>query len=356
MAIWAVVKDPGGTAGVLPVVRVLRARGEEPLLFANGKAIEILKKSDERYIACELRAEEVLERFGTPEVLLTSMCSQGGIGRDLVELLAGKVPTVALQDSWGSRLWTAWAEPDYRPDFICVNDEVGQNIVMHAWPEFPRDCVKVTGYPALDRYFDYDSAKSKQEVREKLGLKDPLSVVFFGGQIKRTGEVLSELVSALNDLDERVYFIPRQHPRMMDDAPEQTALWLEALGRFRNGVLISDTAAFDAQSLIAASGVTVSMFSTVLVEAAVMRKQNISMLYPDSGWAEFVAETGGGMSESPIVDLGCSAKATNREELTDCLIRGLWHRLCLEDSQKRTFSADGKSAQRVANFICSLTG
>lgn len=352
MAIWAVTKDPGGTAGVMPVVRSLRVSGNEIVLFANGKAVELLKKADERFVVCE-STDEILKEFGKPEVLLTSMCSEGGIGRDLVEVLAGEASIVALQDYWGARLWTAWADSKYRPDFICVNDEVGRNIVLDAWPEFPHDCVKITGYPALDRYYGYDAAAVSIQVREKLGLKH-LPVVLFGGQLKGTGEMLGELVAALNELGMPVCLIPRFHPRMKDNAPEEVSGCESALASFNREQIIADTSAFDTQSLIAASDVIVSGSSTILVEAATIRKQNISVLYPDCGMAEFVRETGGGIAESPIVSLGCSSKATNRNDLKILLQASFENKLDQREAQEKAFQLDGKNAERIANFVASL--
>ena len=44
MLIWAYCKDPGGTAGMLPVVRELRSRGAVVRLFAEGAALQICER------------------------------------------------------------------------------------------------------------------------------------------------------------------------------------------------------------------------------------------------------------------------------------------------------------------------
>lgn len=86
MTIWAICKDPGGTAGVIPVSRALRSLGREVLIIANGKAIELLKKDGESFVYGE-SAEQMLREYGSPELLLTSMCSKGGVGRASLDRL-----------------------------------------------------------------------------------------------------------------------------------------------------------------------------------------------------------------------------------------------------------------------------
>ena len=89
--VWAVAKDPGGTNGILPVVRDLRSRGRSVLLVANGKAIELLQsgeyaKSD--FVAAA-STQQLLDNYVPPRVLLSCMSSHGWVGRDLVPLIRG---------------------------------------------------------------------------------------------------------------------------------------------------------------------------------------------------------------------------------------------------------------------------
>lgn len=355
MAIWAVCKDPGGTAGVMPVVEVLRSMGLEVLLIANGKSVEMLQKGGETFIAGE-SAEQIICEYGYPEILITSMCSKGGVGRDLAVILKGKCPVIALQDYWGARLWTDWVGLECRPDLICVNDEVGARIVSDAWHGFSADRIKITGYPALDRFVGYDIAAGAARARKKLNICEQMPVVFFGGQTRRTGDVLTEVINALNELGKPTYLVPRRHPRMADNAPEQIVIWESALNYFNRGIVIADSSPCDIQELIAVADVIVSAFSTVLVEASVLRKPNISVLYPDAGMAEFVHETGGGMKESPIVSLGCSAKAENKNDLQSLLEASFAGDLRERQirAQERCFRLDGKNAHKVAELVCSF--
>ena len=73
------------------------------------------------------------------------------------------------------------------------------------------------------------------------------------------------------------------------------------------------------KEFIVLSTIIVSVFSTVLIEAAILRKQNISILYPGVGMALFQEAMGGELKEFPLVKVGSSAKATNRQMLCNLL-------------------------------------
>ena len=352
LTIWAVCKDSGGTAGILPVVDALMMASHTVRLFADGKAIDLLPRLGRDFFACT-SVDDVLSRYPNerPNLFLTSMCSGGGVGRDLVPHLRGVCPIVALQDTYGARLLTDWSEFRFRPDFICVNDEVGAHIVHEAWPDMPANRIKITGYPALDRYSGYNAADVAIKTRQTLQLESGKAIVVYFGQVARTGEVLQEVVVALNELRQDLYFIPRQHGRMVTDAPEQMSYWQAALADFKGGTLIKDTSAVETASLLASADVVLAMYSTVLTEAAVLRKQSIAVLYPDVGMQQFLTETGGVMTEFPLVRLGCTVKVSLRQELTDALIAALGRGLGLEANQSRYFLADGKNAQRVVESL-----
>jgi len=353
--IWAVCKDPGGTNGILPVVRILRSFGYEVLLIANGKAVELLKDGKEAYVVYD-SAEKLLREYRSPDILVTSMCSYGGVGRDLVPLLRGKCSTVALQDFWGASLVdhgeSAWGDVKYRPDYLVVNDEIGKKIVLETWPDYKNNQVLVLGYPALDKYASVNVREVSQKVRFVLGLEAKKPLVLFGGQGTLTKETLSSLVSALNIIGGDFYFIPRPHPRTKDNYPEEMTLWQKALAELKAGTAIFDFfGQTDMPSLLAASDLVISTYSTILVESAMLRKPNISILY-ESVMQDLRRNSG--LKEFPLVQLGCSAMAETFESLQELLKKGLSGNLELEAAQKQNFRLDGKNAERVARFIVGL--
>ena len=120
--------------------------------------------------------------------------------------------------------------------------------------------------------------------------------------------------------------------------------------------MIADSSACTTPSLIRASTVVVSDFSTTLLEAILVRKPNISA-WTDSVRQAYQEEFGFVkhlMPEPPFVTLGCSAKATNRVVLGQYISDALNGKLELITAQEKYFPLDGKNAKRAARFISSL--
>lgn len=351
--IWACVKDPGGTNGVLPVVAELRKRGFDALVIANGKAPELpVVQALDRYLVVRT-PDDVLGILPPARVLITSMCSKGGVGRDLVPLMRERgIHTVAGQDWWGGQLMTNWPDPRFYPDAIWVGDDQAAVIVKKAWPAFQGQ-TWVTGLPALDRYASLDVAATRMRVRESCDVLDGKTIVLYAGEIVGTGAVLSRIVNALNEIGHPIVLIPRQHPRMPNDAPGEFALWREACERFNAGVLLGETSALSTTDLVAAADVVIGETSTVLMEAVVLGKQVIAVLFPD-GIERYRRSTGGLIEEFPLTALGCAAKATNQDELAAALRVAVTGDLGLRAAQARAFPLDGMNASRVADRVMSL--
>ena len=350
MLVWAYCKDPGGTAGMMPVVRELHSRGVVVRLFAEGAALQICEREGlptETPLLEQLALHDEL-----PKLFVTAMCSGGGLGRDLVPHLRPRgVWCVALQDSWGARLMTDWADTIYRPHDIVVNDHVGEAIVNAAWQDWSG--VIVSGYPALDRFAGIDPALERQLVRDRYGIPRDARVILFGGQVKGTSAVLAEAIAAVRQVG-GCFLVPRRHPRLPVNAPDDARRWEEIMGAFPKDMLLPQLDAATMDEALAVSDVVVAAFSTVLVEASVMRKPAIAVLMPETGMKRFREETGGIMEEHPLVSLGCVAKATSHEELVSCIAVGLAghpRRLL----QERAFQVDGKNAARLVDvFMESL--
>ena len=142
----AVCKNPGGTNGLLPVFQELR-KDYKVKLLANGNAVTQLFNAREAFEFYPT-VEEVLANYPNPDFLITSMCDSddGGMGRELIPPLRGHCPTFGLQDYWEATLSVEWADPKYRPDYIFVNDRVGAEIVLKAWPYFTNSRILQTGF------------------------------------------------------------------------------------------------------------------------------------------------------------------------------------------------------------------
>jgi len=354
--VWAAVKDPGGMAGVLPVVDKLQEDGLSVLLIANGKAVELFAAQGREHFTAS-NASQVMRKYEKPKLYLTSMCSRGGVGRDLIPFLKGEVPTIALQDAWGSLLKSDWADPTYWPDYIVTNDVVGKRIILERWSGFSPDHVLVTGFPALDKYvpFNFNVAGVGGKVREDLGLSK-LPIVLFAGQGVGSAHALGELVKALNEIEGRFYLLPRSHPRIATDFPSEIGPWLQALAGFR-GKHIRGADDYTMQQLLAAVaqwGFVVSMYSTTLLEAAAWRIPAISMLFPGEGRGLEAMQKSLSLDKYPLAELGAVASASNYDELRNVLRRAFYDLLGLRPLQERHVVVDGQNARRVVDAVKQL--
>src|SRR3989344_5296996 len=338
--------------GGLAVFRYLRSIGANAKLFGNGAASKLLPSilsEDESFTAVDagIPASEEL-----PDLMITSMCDKGGVGRDLTPVLRGHgIPVFALQDAWGAYLYSSWADQKYRPTMVGVNDAVGQQSVKDAWSDYNKKRIAITGYPALDRYAGFDFAATSEKVLATLAIDAKQPLVLYAGDVERAGEGLAHFLTALKVAGRHVYLIARPHPRMKIDAPGETDIWNAEIQKAQDGgvaAVLGAPAELAPHELIAASTVVVSNFSSMNVEAAALRKQNISVLYPELGAELYRKATGGKIKEFPLVSLRASAKAENEAELTDLLAKSYRNALGLVKAQEKAFRLDGKNPERTA--------
>lgn len=343
-----VCRDVGGANALLPVANLLRKKNQiQWVVQENGRGKDVLKSSGQDF---ELYSSASEISKDSVNAFVSSMCSTAG--QELAPHFKGSCPVVAIQDQWACGLYNVWNDPKCRPDYILVNDELDKDFVLKAWPDFDPDGIIITGYPALDKYAHLDVQGVKTRVKNTLSLSLQKPVVLFAGQWGHTGHAIMELVKALNEIRQEVSLIVRPHPAMKDNAPEEMPLWEQALAEFHSGTLISDSSPCTMPDVIAASDLVLSMYSTSLCEAAIMRIPNIAILYPDHGMKEYVevAKT----DNYPMVSLGCTAKASNYEELVQLVRTSLSSDLGLRSAQEKTFNLDGNNAFRAANFISSI--
>lgn len=322
-SVWFVCKDPGGTNGILPVYDYLTQQGWLTELIANGKAVELLQAMGRQFKTVPSAADAIVQ-LEEPAAVVTSMCFGGGLGRDLIPLFHEKnsrVPIIALQDFWGSGLWADWADLKYRPNYIVVNDPVGAEIVQQAWPEFAADRIKIFGYPALDKYAGVDTAATRQQVKEKLGILDNYPIILYASQLTGAATTFRELKLALRVVADRgeqpINLIPRLHPRMKNNAPQEYRYLNQAMYCCGPRIMCWPfTDICDTSELIQAADVVIAEWSTALIETAAVRRVPIAVLYPNEGMSRFRVATGGQINEFPLISLGCAAKAESRLDLT----------------------------------------
>lgn len=365
--IWVAMKDPGGTNAVWPVAEELKQRGHRILHIPNGKAVELLaeKMRDDTTLVCfAARNAELLLHWidpeMTPHVYITSMCSEGGIGRNFIPIMRDMgIPTVAVQDYWGGALKVEFKDPIYWPDAICVPDELGREMVLDAWQGYDPNRVHITGQPAFDKLTRLDATSAEKKIWEFV-IRAPkyydVKFIVFAGQLKHTSSALRALVQSLNDLPYRhIVLVALQHPRFKNNAPEEIEPFEKACGEFKNGMLLRNHPDISTDEWVAASNLVVSLTSTVLATGAYFRKPCIAYLPPEIFQSELAAN---GFTFLPMAKVGACAVAESEEQLDDLAIQALHGEegdpLQLLENQEKYFVLDGKNASRVADVAMSL--
>lgn len=345
-SIIAVCKDVGGANSILPVVDLLKTKNQiKWIAQADGRGREILQK-----INCDFKVYfSGIPKSEKIDAVISSMCSTAG--QEIARGFKGFCPIITIQDYWANGLYNVWTDPEFRPDYVLVNDELDKNFVLQAWSDFDPSHIVITGYPALDRYVNIDVQWVKMAVKNKLHLSEDKPVVLFTGQWWQTGHAINELVRALNELRRDVYLIARPHPAMKDRAPEEVVLWEQALAKFQSGIIV-ESSDCDISEVVSASDLVISMYSATLNEAATLRLPNIAILYPDHGLKVYIEVTKS--DQYPMVALGCTAKAGNYGELFNLVKTALTSGLDLRSAQEKVFNLDGNNSLRAANFISSL--
>ncbi len=359
--IVSVVKDTGGLGAVLPVHEALRKQGVDSRLIANGVSRDVLCARKIPFTEAS-SVEEVLEQFGVPEVLVTSMCTGGGVGRDLIPLLAGRCPTVVVQDQWG--VLKEWADLRYCPDHVVVNDSVGTELVHEVWSHIDPSHIHELGFAALDVLAHFGRVGARRRVRERFGIASDLPVLAFFGQFAPTGLAAEELVRAMQMLRVReCVLLVGLHPRFDQGEPhlaEEGKRIREAFVTFPGRVVylpITPTERIATEDVIAASDVVLTMYSTGLTYAAALQVPGIAILYPNSPMQERLQEERAGtFTHLPLGELGCVAVAQNLELLTLYLRDALSGALApsLRHAQETNLRTDGTVADRIATHIASL--
>jgi len=279
----------------------------------------------------------------------------------MISAFRGLCPTISFHDYWGiSLLRQGWDNPKCHPDFMVVNDELDTDIVLRAWPDYERRQLITTGYPTSDEFaIPFDKTALKMELSSRLGVDLSVRPMVLApiGILQNASKVLSEIVYALNQLALDAYFIPRFHPRMSKEAPEEVNLCRIVQGEFKGNVLIDDSSACSIQELLKASDLIISDYSTVLFHAVLLREPNISVWYLPEVQNEYHREFGPVtrfMPEPPFMTLGCTAKATDRTSLGQQISDTLDGKLDMRAKQEKHFPLDGQNAKRAAEFILSL--
>ncbi|MBI2113063.1 MAG: hypothetical protein HYT50_00575 [Candidatus Wildermuthbacteria bacterium] len=352
LRIIAVCEHTGGAIALIPVVQELQKYGHQAVLIAGGESAANALREAQAEFETHLSAKSVFKRHQIPNVLVMSLCSTTGLIEDCLGFVHGKCPTVGLQGPGGGGITDAWKSALYRPDYMCVQEETDAAELLDAWKGFPRDHVWATGFSNLDRYIGYDAGKAAEEMRfmHRIGKEVPV-VLFVGDTDEQTSEELAEVAAVLNEIGKEVVFIARPHPRMKEEISQAFVGWQKSLDAFTSGRVIHIDG--DIQPLIALADVVIGRGSTAMMEAAYLRKQVISIFYPNVGALQYFRATG--RKEFLWVVKGCVAKAANHKELRALVEKSFAGALGLARAQEKHLPHDGPAGRRIAQHVISLS-
>jgi hypothetical protein len=325
---------PGDANNVLPVARYLREIGQEVVLVATEPTAADIFIREKSFFRMYWSAATVMKEIPDPSAVLTGMGSFQVLGDLIADYRDGEIRTVTLLDPGDGGMAKEWIDIRYEPGIVCVNDQDAKERIMRSLI-VPEPFVVVTGSPAFDRYVGYEAEEVSVEVRKKLGMTEDWPVVLYAGQLEGTSAYLYKVISALNTL-EYVYFMVRKHPRMETDGKLEILPWQTAMMSIdKTRVTIIDTSSYqDIQPLIAAADVVVAQNSTVLVEAALLRKAAIAQ--DNNFW---------------LARCKCAIVAPRSDDLYEALRACFDGKLLIRRIQERHLIIDGKSAERVGGVV-----
>lgn len=370
----AVCFDAGPANNVGPVIRCLHKMGVYPHVYAAGPAEDVLKNLDIEFRPYT-NARELVSAHAQDDVLLYSAidCNTTMPGAEIAaELEARDIHwLIHLQnDMWGGGLYKNYEWKNICPARFYANDPLDAKMAITAFPFIHPSDALITGWPWLDKYRDRSKIPAlAQSLTARLEISGNMPIIFYAGQLQRTGEAFASLVRAIISLDKPVHLIARLHPAMLPSR-DPDGKWLTEYHIHENAArdfqewgkgrysMCNGPDGYPLPEQIALADVVVGMFSTVLLEASAWRKQTIALLYPEVGLQEWREVTLGVMPEFPLTELKCASKADSDETLQRLLSMGYTGEL--EDQQRPNqethFHCDGENAQRIASDIFDHLG
>ena len=306
--------DPGGTNTIIPLVRPLRERGYEVMIYGKDVALNVYSKNGldandiTKYVSGFGMAEiqEFIEKIN-PDCIITGTSIE-----DFTERYVWKasnkynIPSFAILDQWmnyGIRFsqYAAYQSDSYRDDKvhpflpmkILVMDGIAKHEAIQDGLEPSR--IEITGQPyfeTLMQKVDQINQKAIQGIRNRLNVgedvflitfaSEPISVDYRGnidgqdywGYTEKT--ICEVLIKAIEnvamDFNGKISMIIKLHPR------EDKYSYLDISEKAKsNKIDISVVENIDSYSLIAASNLICGMSSMFLIEAVVIGKPVISI-------------------------------------------------------------------------------
>ncbi|MSU55038.1 MAG: hypothetical protein EXS46_00685 [Candidatus Taylorbacteria bacterium] len=328
------------------LVSALRERGHNVTVIAEGISLDKWLEKDEavaRHFSGSTECEfEIFLAGLKPDLVLTGLADPINWGEKF-GLAANKL---GIKLGYVIDVWGAESRSTAVPNFICTLDNFARERILNYHPfgaSMPK--VYITGSPAMD---------SLAKVKIPTGFLGNLAncnerTILFCGQNIFSASALEGLIQALNDCQKEIpcILIPRFHPKFMQRA-DHCALWNAILAKAKGYVLHVPTST-TSQQLMMLAGLTVSVFSNALIEAAALGSLPVS--WNSENGRKNMSSVFGGLTRFPLVDCGCAVEVETPADFISVL------RMAPVDFQNRIrrckamYRGDGNNTQRVTEAV-----
>ncbi len=367
---------PGSAGATCPVIKELKKRDFEIIPVVNGPAEKIFEREripfkNLRYygvsdvspvsmdkIIKEISPDFVLSGVSFQEERFPYTAEQTATFKARAEGISCLNITDFWEEDWGKRFRDIHTKEEfvYVPDMLTAIDETSKQEILAQGIPIPEEKIFPTGNPNFDQLSVMAtkfSEEEKRKVKRDLRFNENSVLIVYANQgieaefgnhwgfNERTG--LWDLLRGLKTLPKHLNLslLIKQHPRHPLEALVQNLEKFKEKEGFDIPVLVNKD--YDTQKAVFASDITVSHYSTILVEAALAGKPAISLqpgLYDIS--KDLLRTNKYGLT-LPIYEKG---KVGNyiKEILTD---KDFSERL----KEKREKFCDGKATERIVKII-----
>lgn len=296
MKILFASQEPGASRGLVPVVKVARARGNEIFVASRLWGAGVFRDAGEavREVSDDLAegTRNLLEDLA-PDVVLTGLAGTPGNSLDLALQEAARIkhlPRTALLDAsmyYLDRIAGPRCEPFYYlPDKIFVLNEFTRREMLSEG--FPPACVIATGQPV----YDYLAVPTSADATA--GNAQPVRVVFFSEGLAKEARrrpehevgyheevVIPMLIEILTAFarDRPIILTIKRHPK--EERQDRTYV-------ASPGLTITDIGDADSSALMLGADLVCGMSSSLLLEGWLAGKPVVSMQPGLCSWNRLV--------------------------------------------------------------------
>jgi len=368
-------RDMGIARTLSPVVKILEQKGYNLSILTDKPAENHFVKEfnvEEEEIDSLLNTVEKVK----PNLVLSGVSASGGPGLEYYGIKTAEgqhdkehIPSVVVEDFWGSSTRSKQLEYNVFPDIVCTFDEYSKlinkdNLYSAGIKNVDESRFIITGSPTFD---EIKEEKNREEINEKVRsafkLKSSDNIISFMGQLPP--DDLENLKLFINSLlkisdkagsDSGLVLAPRIHPHIF--TKQQYNNYKNQYKEIFNSLsgsnikLIETADQFTTDDVAIASDTVVSSYSTEGVKAVYRGKMALFMLLPGLGQKSI--KTDYGIDSLPPIDQGAAAGVFKEETLQKTLEKILFdkeYQKNIKNNQKLNFNLDGKNTDRVIKVI-----